>query len=130
MKKLMKITAILNIIFGLHYLAIALLTVFATGVSALASLATLSLSMIGGTFGLILVLVLYLGLTIVYGMGGICTLKDDKKKALICMAIATVVSFISLVIAIISPKIVVTFVDVLALILTIVHGFLIIQTVE
>ena len=130
MKKLMKVTAVLNIIFGAHYLAIAIIAIFATGFTALVSLATFSLSIIGGTFGLILTLALYLGLTIVYGMGGIYTLKNEKKKALICMIIAAVVSLISLIIGIANTKVAVSFIDVMALILPIVNGFLIIQTTE
>lgn len=128
MKKIMKVTAVLNIIFGLHYLVLALIALSAAGEAALASLATLSLSIIGGTFGIILLLAFCAGLAIVYGMGGIWTLKNDKKKALICMFIAAAVAFISLVIAIIHTKIKVSFVDVMALILPAVHGFLIIQT--
>ena len=130
MKKIMKVTAILNIIFGAHYLAIAIIALFATGFTALVSIATFSLSIIGGTLGLILTLVLYLGLTLVYGLGGIYTLKSEKKKALICMVIATAVSLISLVIGIANPKVAVTFIDVMALMLPIANAFLIIQTTE
>lgn len=130
MKLFMKITAVLNIIYGAHYLVLALLALFATEVSAVVSLATFSLSTSGGTFKLILVLAFCLGLAIVYGMGGICTLKDDKKKALLCMMIAAAVALISLIIEIINPKIKVSFIDVMALILPAVNGFLIIQTTE
>lgn len=130
MKTVMKITSVLNIIFGLHYLTLAIITIFATGFTALLSLATFSTAIIGGTLGLIIMVLFCLLLTIIYGMGGIWTLKGDKKKALLCMMIALGISLISLIIAIIHPKIKVSFVDIIALILPIVHGYLVIQTEE
>lgn len=130
MKKLMKVTAVLSIIFGVHYLILAIISLLATGIAAFASLATFSLPIIGGTFGLILILVLYLGLTIIYGLGGIWTLKEKKKNALLCMIIAIISSLIALVIAIVSPSVKITFSSVMALILPVVNVYLIIQTTE
>lgn len=130
MKILMKITAILNIIYGVHYLALALIVLFAAGIATFASLVTFSLSVIGGTIGIILTLALCLGLTIVYGMGGIFTLKNDKKKALICMIIAVAISLLFLIIEIANPKIEVSFIDIMGLIIPLVNGFLVIQTTE
>lgn len=130
MKTVMKVTSVLNIIFGLHYLAWAIIAIFVTGFSSLVSLATFSTKVIGGTFGLILLVIFSLILTVIYGMGGIWTLKGDKKKALISMLIAAGISFIWIIFTMIHPKVKVTFLDIVALVLPIVHGFLIVQTEE
>ena len=128
MKKILKVTSILSIIYGVHYLAIGILALFATGFLAIVSIATFSLSLIGGTFGVILDLILCLALAYFYGYGGICALKNNKKPALINTAIAALISIIFLIISLVSKRIPTSFLDVFGVILPIIQAYLIIQT--
>ena len=128
MKKLLKVTAVLSIIYGIHYIIIGILTLFAAGFSALLSIATFSLSLIGGTIGIILCLAIYIALAYFYGYGGICALKNNKKPALLNTAVAAAISLLFLIISLISKKVSTSFLDVFAVILPIVQGYLIIQT--
>ena len=128
MKKVLKVTSVLSIIYGLHYLAIGILALFATSFLAIVSLATFSLSVIGGTFGVILYFALCIALAYFYGYGGICTLKDNKRTALINTAIAAMISIIFLIISLVSKKVPTSFLDVFGVILPIIQAYLIIQT--
>lgn len=128
MKKILKITSIVSIIYGVHFIALGLLALFAAGFSAIVSVATFSLSLIGGTIGMILTLALCLALAYFYGYGGICALKNHKKKALLNSAIAAAISLVLLIISLISKKVSTSFLDVFAVILPIVQAYLIIQT--
>lgn len=127
-KKLLKITSILNIVYGIHYIAIAIIALLGTGIGAFISIATFSLNAIGGTIGLIFSLVICLALAYLYGFSGIYTLKNDKKKALLNALIAAIIALILLIISIFSKKINTSFLDILSVILPIAQIYLIIQT--
>ena len=77
---------------------------------------------------MILTLALCLALAYFYGYGGICALKNHKKKALLNSAIAAAISLVLLIISLISKKVSTSFLDVFAVILPIVQAYLIIQT--
>lgn len=128
MKKILKVTSVLSIIYGIHYIVLGILALVTVGFSAVISIATFSFSLIGGTIGAILCLILCLVLAYLYGYGGICALKNNKKTALINSAAAMVISLIFLIISLISKKISTSFLDVFSVILPIVHTYLIIQT--
>ena len=128
MKKLLKITSVLSIIYGVHFIALGLLALFAAGFSAVVSMATFSLSLFGGAIGMILTLAICLALAYLHGYGGICALKNNKKPALLNAAIAAVISLVFLIISLVSKKVSTSFLDVFGVILPIVQAFLIIQT--
>lgn len=128
MRKLLKVTAVLNIIFGVHYIALAIIALFGSGIGAVVGLATFSLKTLGGTIGLIFLLALCIILAYLYGYGGICTLKGNKRTALINAGIAAMIALVSLFISLISKKIPTSFLDVLYVIVPIIHAFLIIKT--
>lgn len=128
MKKLLKVTSVLCIIYGVHYVALGILALFAAGLTTIVSLATFSLKLVGGTLGIILLLAICLGMAYLFGYGGICALKNNKKPALINITIAALISLLSLISSLISKKVSTSFWDVFAVILPIVQAFLIIQT--
>lgn len=128
MKKILKVTSIINIIYGLHYIALGIIALLGTGLGAFMSLATFSLNVIGGTIGLIFCLAICLVQAYAYGYGGICALKNNKKTALLNAVIATAIALVLLIISIISKKIQTSFFDVFNVILPVVQAFLLIQT--
>ena len=130
MKIILKITAVMNIIFGLHYIALGIIAIFVGSFAGFVSIATLSLKLIGGTIGIILCIALYLALAYLYGYGGICVLKNNKRTALINSMIATAISLLMLIISLISKKIPTSFLDVVSVILPAAQAFLLIQTEE
>lgn len=130
MKKAMKVTSVLCIIFGAHYIIIGLLGLLAAGLASFLSLATLSLVAISGTLGLIISIALIAVLAYLYTASGVFAFKEKRKEALGGAAIAAVIALISLIIALFSKRASVSFSDVWALVLPVIHGFLIIQTVD
>lgn len=128
MKKLLKVTSVLCIIYGVHYVALGILALFAAGFTTIVSLATFSLKLVGGTIGIIILLAICLGMAYLYGSGGIHALKNNKKPALINITIAALISLLSLISSLISKKVSTSFLDVFAVILPVVQAFLIIQT--
>lgn len=130
MKKLLKITSIVSIIYGVHYIALAIIALLGTGIGAFFSIATFSLNIVGGTIGLILCLAICLALAYLYGYGGICALKNNKKTALLNTVIAAAIALVLLIVSLISKKIQTSFLDVFAVILPVVQAYLLIQTEE
>lgn len=130
MKKLLKVTSVLCIIYGLHYVALGLLALIAAGLGTFTSLLSLSLSLIGGTLGMIFLLAICLLLAYLYGWGGICALKNNRKTALINAAAAALIALVFLIISLFSKKVSTSFLDVFAVILPIIQAYLVIQTVD
>lgn len=130
MKKALKVTSVICIIFGIHYIAIGIFALFAAGFGAIATLATFSAGALGVTISEIFALALCLFMAYIYGMSGIQAIKGNKKPALINIFVALIISIILLIISLVSKRVSTSFLDVVAVILPIMHMFFIVQSAE
>lgn len=128
MKKALKVTAVLSIIYGIHYIALGIISLFTAGFSALVGIATFSLSLIGGTLGMIISLALCLAMAYLFGFSGIYVIKDNKSAAFKLSVITAAVTLLFFIITLISRRLPTSFGDVLSVILPIVQVCLIIKS--
>lgn len=128
MKKALKVTSVFSIIYGIHYIALALIALFSAGFTAIVGIGTFSLTLIGGTLGIIICLALSLVMAYLFGFSGIYILKDNKSAAFKLTTITAAVTLLFFIITLISRRLPTSFGDVFSVILPIAQVILIVQS--